>query len=67
MTWNELKKYIESQEEYFLEQPVKLYDFNTGEEFFTDVTELHGNDGWIPYISINTEVKDGKTQETSID
>lgn len=68
MTWSELKKYIESQEEYFLEQPVKLYDFNTGEEFFADVTELHnGNDGWIPYISINTEVNNGKTKETSID
>jgi|688.fasta_scaffold574988_3 hypothetical protein len=67
MTWNELKKYIEAQEEYFLDQPVKLYDFETGDEFFADVTELHGNDGWIPYISINTEVKDGKAQETGID
>lgn len=68
MTWRELKQYIESQEEYFLEQPVKLYDFSSGDEFDADVTELHnGNDGWIPYISINEEVENGKTKETSID
>ena len=68
MTWRELKKYIDDQDKLFLEQSVKLYDFATGDEFFADVTELHnGNDGWIPYISINTEVENGKTQETSVD
>jgi hypothetical protein len=68
MTWRELKQYIESQEEYFLEQPVKLYDFCSGDEFDVDVTELQcGNDGWTPYISINSEVENGKTKETSVD
>jgi hypothetical protein len=68
MTWSELKQYIDSQDKSFLEQPVKLYDFSNGEEFFADVTELlNGNDGWTPYISINTEENNGETQETSID
>lgn len=68
MTWKELKKYIESQDKYFLEQQVKLYDFLSGDEYLADVTELHhGHDGWIPYLSINTEVNNGKIEETSID
>lgn len=68
MTWRELKKYIEAQDKQFLETQVRLYDFFSGDEYFADVTELHhGDDGWIPYISINTEVKDGKIEETSVD
>lgn len=67
MTWRELKSYINSQEKSFLDETVKLFDFNTREEYEADVTELHnGDEGWVPYISINTEVENGKTEETSI-
>lgn len=67
MTWRELKKYIDSQNKDFLDESVKLFDFGTGEEYKADVTELHnGDDGWVPYISINSEVYDGEVEKASV-
>lgn len=68
MTWRQLKKYIDSQKKDFLDEPVKLFDFETREEHIADVTELHnGDDGWVPYISINSEVYNGEVKEASVD
>lgn len=77
MTWQELKDYISNLDEEFLDSQVKLYDYNTGDEYEVDVTELlinecndeDENDGWVPYLSINEKELDNedKTQETSVD
>jgi hypothetical protein len=66
MTWNELKTFISNMESNFLDTEVLLYDFNTGDEYVIDVTELMLN-GWTPYLSINNEEinNEAKTEETS--
>jgi hypothetical protein len=53
-------------ESNFLDTEVLLYDFNTGDEYVIDVTELMLN-GWTPYLSINNEEinNEAKTEETS--
>jgi hypothetical protein len=75
MTWKQLKNYISKQDAEFLNNEVLVYDFNTGNEYEIDVTELlysedKNNDcGWVPYIAINTENvvgenQNGQTEET---
>jgi hypothetical protein len=58
LTWGDLKTYIENQDEDFLDNEVRIYDFTDGEEYDAGVTELlFGEDeegeGWVPYLTIN--------------
>lgn len=75
MTWQELKNYIEQQSEQndcFLNQIVKFYDYDEGEEYQADIIELleerqkDQSSGWISYITIDSEVTNGKAQKASI-
>lgn len=76
MTWNELKNFISTMDESFLNSKIKLYDFHDGQEYQIDITELlinerddyDENDGWVPYLCINEEELDNetKTKKTSI-
>lgn len=66
ITWGDLKNYIESQDEDFLDSEVRIYDFNGGEEYDAGVTELlfgddEEGDGWVPYLTIN----EGENNESS--
>lgn len=66
MTWGDLKDYIklcEKKNKNFLNSDAKVYDFTTGDEFESSVTELlfgeneneEDDSGWVPYLTINHE------------
>lgn len=68
ITWGDLKSYIESQDEDFLDNEVRIYDFHGGEEYDAGVTELlfgddEEGDGWVPYLTINEGENDGQDDE----
>jgi hypothetical protein len=80
MTWRQLTQYIfkHSQDPDFLDSKIKIYDFNDGEEYEANVTELLFGDcedesGWVPYLTINQEEEEDKNdnkneiKEASID
>jgi hypothetical protein len=77
MTWRELKNYINKQareNKDFLDEVARVYDFQNGDEYEADVTELLGDSeedesGWVPYLSINTEDVENETEtkEASVD
>lgn len=80
MTWRELKNFINKrakENKAFLNMDVNLYDFEDGEEYTVDITELScGEDeaeegnitNWVAYLSINHEEYDNETEveETGI-
>lgn len=67
MNWRELGDFISNMDESFLNSQVKLYDFDDGEEYNVDITELMIKN-WTPYLAINSEENNNetKTKETSI-
>lgn len=82
MTWRELKNFINKNarnNKCFLDTEVQLYNFQDGEEYQVDITELScSNDeidensetNWVPYLSINDEEElenETETKETSVD
>lgn len=77
MTWRELTQYIvknsQNPDSDFLDSQIKIYDFNDGEEYEANVTELlFGEDekesGWVPYLTINQDSNesDNKDKPTKI-
>lgn len=74
MTWRELKNFINKRARTnsgFLDSNVNLYDYNDGEEYPVDITELscsdeeveHGNEtNWVVYLCINDEEQDNETE-----
>jgi hypothetical protein len=70
MTWRELKQYIDDKCEAFIDSEVKIYDYEDGSEFATDITELLCSDdedddnegGWVPYLTINHEEFDSENE-----
>ena len=83
MTWRELKNFINKQtreRKDFLDAEVNLYDFNDGEEYSVNLTELlcgeddhevedTENTNWIPYLSINDikeQINETKAKKTGI-
>lgn len=68
LTWSDLKIYIENQDEDFLKNEVRIYDFTDGEEYDAGVTELlFGEDeqgeGWVPYLTINEGDSDESNEQ----
>ena len=73
MTWRELRNYINKQDKQFLDTQIKVYDYNTGDEFDVGVDELlyaqveqRISSAWFPYLTINNEVENGKIKETGV-
>jgi hypothetical protein len=73
MTWRELRSYINKQDKQFLDAQIKVYDYNTGDEFDVGVDELlyaqvdqRISSTWFPYLTINNEVENGKIKETGV-
>jgi hypothetical protein len=73
MTWRELRNYINKQDKQFLDTQIKVYDYNTGDEFDVGVDELlyaqveqRISSTWFPYLTINNEVENGKIKETGV-
>ncbi len=74
MTWRELKNFINKQARTnsgFLDSNVNLYDYNNGEEYPVDITELSCGDdeiehdsqtNWVAYLCINDEEQDNETE-----
>jgi hypothetical protein len=84
MTWRELKNLINKkarEDKSFLDNAINIYNFEDGEEYEVDITELSCSDeeisedsqtNWVTYLSINHEKEEGienetETKETSID
>jgi len=68
LTWGDLRNYIESQDEDFLDSEVRIYDFNDGEEYDAGVTELlfgedEDGEGWVPYLTINEGESNGQDEQ----
>lgn len=77
MTWRDLKDFISKQTKKnrsFLNEELLLYDFQGGDEYQVNLTELIPNtdseeSGWKVYLSINDKEVENETEtkETSID
>jgi hypothetical protein len=77
MTWRELKNIINKkarENKSFLDETVKLFDYEDGEEYDCNITELlheateNMNTGWVFYLSINEKdlEDEGETEETGV-
>lgn len=77
MTWRELKNFINKQarqSKEFLDEPVNVYNYLTGEQYEADIAELlrdadDEGSGWEPFIAINEKELDNenKSKEASVD
>jgi uncharacterized protein involved in high-affinity Fe2+ transport len=66
-------KHSQNPDSDFLDSQIKIYDFNDGEEYEANVTELlfgEGEDesGWVPYLTINqdSDENDNKNKAAKI-
>lgn len=74
MTWRELKNFINKrarENKGFLDANVNLYNFENGDEYEVDITELScSNDeaednsetNWVAYLSINDKEETDETE-----
>lgn len=63
LTWGELEDFIKNIDSTKLDDPVMIYDMNTGDEIFCDVIELkNADETWSEFIGINLEEVEIETE-----